>query len=87
MPLSKTITITQAKRTLLDLVEEIETTGETVTITKNGLPTTIMLNLGDYESLMETLEILANKDIMKSLKKSEKDIQENRIYSEEEVWG
>ena len=87
MPLSKTITITQAKRTLLDLVEEIETTGETVMITKNGLPTTIMLNLGDYESLMETLEILANKDIMKSLKKSEKDIQENRIYSEEEVWG
>jgi len=37
------------------------------------------------EELMETLEILSDEKLMKSIKASEKDIQENKVLSYKEM--
>jgi hypothetical protein len=37
------------------------------------------------EELMETLEILSDKKLMKSIKASEKDIQENKVLGYKEL--
>lgn len=84
--LSTTITVTEAKRRFLELVDDIEHMRNCVTITKNGIPTTVMLSLDDYESLLETLEILANPKIMASLKKSRAQIKKRNLLDDSEVW-
>lgn len=83
----KTLTVTEAKRHFLELVEDIEKMQERVTITKNGIPTTVMMSRDDYDSLIETLEILANPKIMKSLKKSKAQVKKGKLYSDDEVWS
>ena len=37
------------------------------------------------EELMETLEILSDENLMKSIRASEKDVQENRVLSFKEL--
>lgn len=83
----KTLTVTEAKRKFLELVEDIEQMKDRVTITKNGIPSTVMMSLEDYESLIETLEVMADPAIMKSLKKSRKQVKQGRLLSDDEVWG
>lgn len=84
--ISKTLTVTQAKKKFLELVEGIENMREMITLTRNGIPTTIMMSLEDYESLLETLEILASPHIMKSLKKSRNQRLKGKLLTDAEVW-
>lgn len=83
---SKIFTITAAKRKLLELVEDIQNCHDMVTITKNGVPASIMLNVDDYDALIETLEILADKKIMAGLRKSKHQVQQGQLLSDDEVW-
>ncbi len=44
--------------------------------------------IGEMESLMETIEILSDKDLMEQIRESEKDIREGNIFvikSEEDL--
>ena len=74
------------KKSLLELVDDLQNLGGSVTITKNGMPSSILMNIEDFESLTETLEILADPEIMKSLHLAKKQIVQGRLYSDEEVW-
>ncbi len=82
----KSLTITEAKKHFLELVNDIETMHERVTLTKNGIPTTVMMSLEDYESLIETLEILSDPQIMKALQKSKREKAQNKLLGDDEVW-
>ncbi len=57
--------ITKAKRDLLDIVKHMEEEEETIAITKNGVPVGVMMCLSRYEALLELIEILGDKEIVK----------------------
>lgn len=82
----KFLTVTEAKKRFLDIVESIEMGHDMYTLTRNGKPTTIMMNLEDYESLIETIEILADPEIMKILKISEKQRKQGKLIDAQDVW-
>lgn len=84
---SRTLTITQAKKKFLELVDDVQNTHDTVTITKNGIPATVIMSQDEYDRIMETLEILASPAIMKALKKSRQQIQKGRLLTDDEVWS
>lgn len=84
--ISKTYTVTEAKRRFLELIDEIERLRETVTLTRNGIPTTVLMSLSDYEALLETLEVLADEKILKSLKKSRTQAKKGQLLTADEVW-
>lgn len=83
--LSKTVTITDAKNHLLDLVREVESLHDPIAITRNGIPSSVLLSIDDYDALMETIEILADPRILKSLRKSSR--QKKKLVDAREVWG
>lgn len=85
-PITKSLTVTQAKKKLLEIVDQIDKMKDLVTLTRNGIPTTVMMSLDDYEALIETLEILADPHIMEALKKSEKQRKKGLLLTDEEVW-
>lgn len=83
---SLTLPVTDVKQRLLELLKKVETYHDRVTITKNGVPTGVLMSIQEFESLMETLEILGNPLLMKSLMKSKAQMLKNKFYEDEEVW-
>ena len=54
-------------------------------VTKRGKPVIVMLSIEDYESLMDTLDLLADPKAMADLRKGEEDIRKGRTRSWTEI--
>lgn len=64
----RTTTVTEAKNTLSALVSEVDSVGERVVITVNGMPTAVLLGADDYDGLMETIECLSDPEIADAIR-------------------
>ena len=78
--------VTKAKKNLLDIVKRMEEEDETIAITRNGEPVGVMMCMSRYEALLETIEILSDKGILRSLKESKRDFDSGRVFDHDEVW-
>jgi len=81
------IPVTKAKSKLLDIIRKIESSDDTVAITKNGVPEAVLLSMNKFEGLVETLEVLSDEKTMKSLRKSIKEGREGKWLDFDEVFG
>jgi antitoxin YefM len=81
------VPITQAKNRLLDLARELERDDDVVAITRNGVPAAILLSPAKYESLLETLEILADDRAMRALRRSVRQAATGKWVPESQVFG
>lgn len=79
--------VTKVKRGLLDILREMQEGDSTITLTRNGEPVGVMMTPDRYEALLETIEILADKNILAGLKSSAKDFQTGKVFSDKEAWG
>ncbi len=79
------VSVTQAKARLLDLVRRLQDTGDTIAITKNGVPEAVLVSLEKFQGLRETLNILSDEKTMKSLRKSMREAEKRKWISEDEV--
>ena len=59
----------------------------TVAVTRNGVPVSVLMSADRYGSLLETIEILADRGIVKALARSLKDFQGGRVMTHEEAWA
>ncbi len=83
----KTLTITEARSQLLELAEQLNRppATEAVTVTKRGKPVLAVLPHEFYESLVETLEVLADATLMRALRRSLKEVQTGKTIPWEKV--
>ena len=79
------VPITQAKSKLLDMVRLIHDRDDTYAITKNGVPEAVMISMKKFEGLLETIEILADKEAMSQLQGSKDDITKGRFVDIDET--
>ena len=56
---------------LPELVAGVEEREEEVVVTKNGRPAAIIVNIREYERLMETLDVLSDPELMRQIRQSE----------------
>ncbi|MCA9460977.1 MAG: type II toxin-antitoxin system Phd/YefM family antitoxin [Nitrospirales bacterium] len=80
------VSVTQAKTQLLDLIRRLGTQQDSVGITKDGVPTAVLLSMDHFEGLMETLEILSDPKTIRPLRKSLKQAQSGRWETHEAVF-
>ena len=78
----QTIPLSEAKAKLARLLQEAETLGESVLITRSGRPAGVLLGVEEYEGLVETLEILADPALRRAVRKGLADIQSSLNYSD-----
>jgi prevent-host-death family protein len=78
--------VTKVKRHLLDIIKRMEEEETTIALTRNGEPVSVMMPLSRYEALLETIDILSDKQILKYLEQSKIDFNSKRIFSHDEVW-
>jgi len=83
--IQKYVSVTQAKARLLDLVRRLQDTGDTIAITKNGVPEAVLVSMEKFQGLLETLDILSDEKTMKSLRKSMREAEKRKWISEDEV--
>jgi len=65
--MTKYLTITEARKQLLGLPEELQ--DEPIVITKHGKPVMVTISYEQMESLLETLEILQDENFSSHLAK------------------
>ena len=80
-----TITLKELRPSLPKVIEKIDRKMDRYIISKHGRPVAVMLNIDDYESLIETLDILSDPKAMEGIRKGEEDIRKGRVRSWEEI--
>jgi antitoxin YefM len=77
----------EARGKLTGLPEEFERNPETgaITVTRRGKPVLAVMPWELYDSITETLEILSDEKLMKTLRKSLREARKGRTYSMAEV--
>ena len=78
MQIDSYMPVTQAKTKLPSMIRNFDNRGDTIAITKNGVPKAVIMSMDQYESICETMEVITDKDIMQQLKASTKDVQQER---------
>ena len=81
------IPVTKAKIKLLDIIRKIESSDDTIAITKNGVPEAVLLSMNKFEGLVETMEILSDEKVMKSIRRSIKEAHEGKWVDYDKVFG
>jgi len=81
-----TIPLSKAKTHLAKLLAEVEEVGEEVVITRSGRPAGVLLAVSEYEGLLETLEILADRELSRSIERGLAEAAAGETLSHEEVW-
>jgi antitoxin YefM len=79
------VSVTEAKSRLLDLVRRLKDRDEVVAITREGVPSVVMLGMERYEGLLETLEILCDQKAMRSIRRSLRQAEAGRWLEDREV--
>ena len=85
--ISSYILISKAKTNLLDIISRLESVEDAVAVTKNGVPTAVILSMEKYEGLLETLDILSDEKTMKSLRRSMRQGRQKQWLKYDEVFG
>ncbi len=77
--MAKYLTITEARNKLLGLPDEL--TDEPIIITKHGKPVMVTISYEQMESLLETLEILGDREFSTQLKEGIQQDKEGKTVS------
>jgi antitoxin YefM len=67
------------------VIDDVAGTHERVIVTKNGSPVAVILAVEDYESLMETLEILSDPKAVEEIREANARMNEDETFGEEDI--
>jgi prevent-host-death family protein len=87
MSYSETVPLSKAKAHLSEFVRRVREEHESFAITHRGKVEGVLLSLEEYESLIETLEILSDRDLMASVRRGLKDEKTGRLHAHTEVFS
>lgn len=80
-----TISVTNARSKLYDLIEEVSSSGKRVGITNKGETKAILIGAEELASWEATMDVMSDPKLMKSIKRGEEDIKTGRVISWEEL--
>jgi antitoxin YefM len=85
---AKTLSLSEVKTRLPELVAGVQEREEEVVVTKNGRPAAILINVDEYSRLKETLDVLSDPALMKQVSRSQAFYQSRKKgLSFEDVFG
>ncbi|MFZ1954469.1 MAG: type II toxin-antitoxin system Phd/YefM family antitoxin, partial [Desulfobacterales bacterium] len=82
----KTLSLSEAKMKLSEIVDSVQSTDEEIVITRNGRPAAVLISPDEFESWKETLAIKADQDLMEEIRTGLKTLKKrSRLYTLEEL--
>lgn len=83
--MTKNITLKDLRPNLPKVIDEIDSKMTRFVVTKRGKPAALIMSVEDYESLLETLDILSNTGLSKKIKQAGEDVKNGRVESLDEI--
>ncbi len=80
-----TAPLSEVKAKLTKYLNEVQKFGEHVVITRSGRPAAVLMGHDEYEGLLETLDILADEELMKAIKEAEEEIKAGKSIPYEDI--
>jgi len=80
-----TISVRELRPKLAGVLKSIHDRFDRYIITKRGRPEAVIMNIDDYESILETMEIQSDKSLMRKIKKADKELKQGKGVSLEKV--
>ena len=75
------ISLKELRPGLPGVIRDIDTKLDRYIVTKRGKPVAIILSVDDYEGILETIEILSDKDTVKRIKQAKREIKSGKTIS------
>lgn len=85
MNTQNTLPITSARKDIFKLAEKVQRPGIRYTLTENGRPKVVMMSANEFDSWQETMEIMSDPELMKDIKKAEKDFKNGDYVTLEDM--
>jgi len=82
-----TISITEARSKLPELVDDVADHLDEYVITKHGRARAVLLSADEHETLLETLEILSDSEVLSRIQLSLEELARGETLSFEDVFG
>lgn len=85
--MTRTIPVSEARQTLPILVNRISKVMDRIIITRKGKPAAVLMGVEEYESWIETLELVSRKETMAGIRAGLTDLKTGRAQSFENTFG
>ena len=85
--MTKTMSLKQARSRFFSLVDNADRLSERVNVTKNGTPKAVVVGAEEFESWVETLELLSHPKAIKALEQGLKEAKAGKLRSFKDVFG
>jgi prevent-host-death family protein len=83
--MSKVLPLSEVKAKLSEVIDEVVTTHERVTVTRNGHPVAVLLSTDDLEAIEETVAILSDPAAMRQIEQGRTDIANGDIADKDDI--
>ena len=84
----KTLPLSDAKARLSELVEEVTSRDEVITITRNGRPVAVLVSPDEFESWKETVAVRSDPELMEEIRRGLRGLKRGaKLYSLDELFG
>jgi prevent-host-death family protein len=84
----KTLPLSEVKTRLSQLIDQIESRDEVITITRNGRPAAILVSPDEFESWKETVAVRSDTELMKEIRRGLRGLKRARkLYTLEELFS
>ena len=80
-----TLPLAEVRANLSKLVDETVRTHQRIEVTRKGRRAGVILSADDYDSIMETLAILSDRELMREVREAEAEAESGQIYTLDEV--
>lgn len=75
------INLKELRPGLPKVIRRIDTKLDRYIITRRSKPVAVMISLDDYDSLLETIEILSDKSLVRRIKKAKREIEQGKTIT------
>lgn len=83
--MNKELTIVEARNRLTQLPDELNKGQDTITVTRRGRPVMAMMSYDLFDSIIETLEIMSNPELMAELRQSILEAESGQLIPWEDI--
>lgn len=80
-----TLPLAEVRANLSRLVDEAVRTHERIEVTRQGRRAAVILSVDDYDSIMETLAILSDEELMREIRDAESAAKRGEVFTLDEV--
>ena len=83
--MTKTISLAEAKKSLSAIIKDVDEKYDRFAITKNGVSKAVLLSSDEFEGLLETLDILSNKEEREAIARAKEQVKSGQTVSFKDI--